>query len=443
MGRTEIPSHQVKDGGITRADLNTMTANYAVITKILSGASTGVLVKTSTGADAGTGDVTLEADITYLNTLYPNVTVSRAQNLFLATPASGGAGAASFRNISVSDVPILNQNTTGSAGSAPAGSLTGTSLASNVVSSSLTTVGTLANLTVTNTIGGSINGNAATATTLQNARTINGVSFNGSADITVTAAAGTLTGTVLKSTVVSSSLTSVGTLTSLSVSGAISGASLTATGAVTAGSVNLNAAYAKALFTGGTYTAEIYSDGANLIIANDQMIYLQSVAGAVLYAKGQKSGSDTWFEMMYNGSTRAKTVFGGFSVTGCGYFSNGIEVTGDVKATGDGYFFNSVSDMRLKKDFERMTPDYGIGIVRKTNPYWFTWLTGKKEGQRDFGFGAQEMEKILPEMVMNRPDGSLGLYYEHYTAILASAVQYLDERVIRLTNELEALKNAQ
>jgi len=95
----------------------------------------------------------------------------------------------------------------------------------------------------------------------------------------------------------------------------------------------------------------------------------------------------------------------------------------------------------LKKDFKRMTPDYGIGIVRKTNPYWFTWLTGKKEGQRDFGFGAQEMEEILPEMVMHRPDGSLGLYYEHYTAILASAVQYLDSRVADLTNELEKLKN--
>jgi hypothetical protein len=51
------------------------------------------------------------------------------------------------------------------------------------------------------------------------------------------------------------------------------------------------------------------------------------------------------------------------------------------------------------------------------------------------------MEKILPEMVMHRPDGSLGLYYEHYTAILASAVQYLDSRVAALTNELEKLKN--
>ena len=162
-----------------------------------------------------------------------------------------------------------------------ANALSGTVLAPAVVTSSLTSVGTLTNLTVTNTIAGSINGsvlwinstpapgdpfrtaisaasgnasislstglpelgstvswtfdttkitfpdtttqttaytgNAATATKLATARAINGVNFDGSAAITVTAAAGTLTGVTLNSTVVNSSLTSVGTLTSLAV----------------------------------------------------------------------------------------------------------------------------------------------------------------------------------------------------------------------------------
>lgn len=62
--------------------------------------------------------------------------------------------------------------------------------------------------TFSNTIVGSVNGNAATATALQNARTINGTSFDGTANIVVTAAAGTLTGTTLAANVVNSSLTS-------------------------------------------------------------------------------------------------------------------------------------------------------------------------------------------------------------------------------------------
>ena len=120
---------------------------------------------------------------------------------------------------------------------AAAGTLTGTTLANNVVTSSLTSVGTLASLTVTATITGSVSGNAGTATALQTARTINGVSFDGTANITVPAAAGTLTGTTLASNVVTSSLTSVGTLATLTVTAAI------------VGSITGNAATATALAT--------------------------------------------------------------------------------------------------------------------------------------------------------------------------------------------------
>ncbi len=113
---------------------------------------------------------------------------------------------------------------------ADAGTLTGTTLATNVVSSSLTSVGTLNNLSVTNPIAGSITGNAATATKLVASKNINGVAFDGSTDITVTADAGTLTGNTLASNVVNSNLTSVGTLSNLSVVGASTLASANITG---------------------------------------------------------------------------------------------------------------------------------------------------------------------------------------------------------------------
>ena len=70
-----------------------------------------------------------------------------------------------------------------------AGDLTGTTLASNVVASSLTSVGTLTALTVSGTISGDVTGaltgNASTATALATARSIGGVSFDGTADITL------------------------------------------------------------------------------------------------------------------------------------------------------------------------------------------------------------------------------------------------------------------
>lgn len=49
--------------------MNTATAGSAVILKLVDG-SFGIKISSSTGADAGTGDVVLKLDTTYLNTLY-------------------------------------------------------------------------------------------------------------------------------------------------------------------------------------------------------------------------------------------------------------------------------------------------------------------------------------------------------------------------------------
>ncbi len=194
-----------------------------------------------------------QAQITALDTAKANLS---------GAAFSGAVSATSFTGPLTGNV---TGNVSGSAGSVAASAITGTTLASNVVTSSLTAVGTIAtgvwqgtaiadtylatistagkvaNSATTaasantasaivardgsgnfsaGTITAALTGNASTATTLQTARTINGVSFNGSANITVAAAAGTLTGSTLAAGVTASSLTSVGTLTALAVSGA-------------------------------------------------------------------------------------------------------------------------------------------------------------------------------------------------------------------------------
>jgi hypothetical protein len=170
--------------------------------------------------------------------------------------------------------------------SASAGSLTGTTLASNVVSSSLTSVGTLANLTVTGTIVGSINGTAAKATALNGgaagnivyqsgtnttAFLANGTSgqvltSNGASIPTWTTpasgAANTLTGTTLASNIVTSSLTSVGTLANLTVTGTITGSvngsSASVINAVTFNNAGTGAA-SPSSFNGGSATTISYN----------------------------------------------------------------------------------------------------------------------------------------------------------------------------------------
>lgn len=100
---TTVNTRQVEDGTISRVDMNTTVSGRAVITKVISG-STGVVITNSTGTDAGTGDVTLGADITYFNTQYQNRTISQSQNTVWAAPSSG-SGVPTFRTLTASDVP--------------------------------------------------------------------------------------------------------------------------------------------------------------------------------------------------------------------------------------------------------------------------------------------------------------------------------------------------
>lgn len=133
---------------------------------------------TGSGTSSGTNTGDNSANSTYASDY-------RAANFVAGTNylAPNGSAAA------LTSFPTLNQSTTGSAASlttprtingvsfdgtanvtvtAAAGTLTGTTLASNVTASSLTSVGTLGSLTVTAPIAGSVTGNAATVTTNAN-----------------------------------------------------------------------------------------------------------------------------------------------------------------------------------------------------------------------------------------------------------------------------------
>jgi len=56
MTQTQIKSSQLLDEGVRRADINVSISGHALITKVLVGAG---LTEAHTGADTGTGDVTL------------------------------------------------------------------------------------------------------------------------------------------------------------------------------------------------------------------------------------------------------------------------------------------------------------------------------------------------------------------------------------------------
>lgn len=68
---TTIIGQQIRSGTICRSNLNTTNSGCSVLTRILiPSTNPGVLLVSSTGADTGTGEVTIDLNYTYLNTLF-------------------------------------------------------------------------------------------------------------------------------------------------------------------------------------------------------------------------------------------------------------------------------------------------------------------------------------------------------------------------------------
>lgn len=204
---------------LTALNASNISSGTLAIARIAAGSITDA--KLATISTAGkVADTALSSNVAKYTDASPTFTNGLTAPSFTGSLV-GNASTASKLQSSVNINGVAFDGSGAITVAADAGTLTGTTLASNVVSSSLTSVGTLANLTVTNPINGDITGNAATATALQHARTINGVSFDGTGNITITVDANNLTGTTLNSGIVNSSLTSVGTLSGLTATGTV------------------------------------------------------------------------------------------------------------------------------------------------------------------------------------------------------------------------------
>lgn len=96
MPATQVRTQQIGDGTVSRADLNTTVSGSAVIAKAVQGS---LMAFTSTGADAGTGDVTINIATLAANTIIANATSGVATPTAFAVNASSLVGRGAIGNI--------------------------------------------------------------------------------------------------------------------------------------------------------------------------------------------------------------------------------------------------------------------------------------------------------------------------------------------------------
>ena len=153
------------------------------------------------------------------------------------------------------------------------------------------------------------------------------------------------------------------------------------------------------------------------------------------------SGSGTTGPMAVFDSTSTRfRIASGTNKQGSGVTEHfAVEPDGDCHAEADFIAFSTtLSDARLKDDVQAI--DSALEKVSNLRGVTYTWNKGSREGQRDLGVIAQEIEAVLPEIVREKEmpllDGETykTVDYEKLTAVLIEAVK-------ELKAEVEALKN--
>ena len=172
---------------------------------------------------------------------------------------------------------------------------------------------------------------------------------------------------------------------------------------------------AKARF-GSSNDLEIYHDGTETFIHNNtddlniegDSIKLRSHSGEAYVI----CTADDKVELRYDNSKKLETT------------SAGVTVTGSLTATGN---ITAYSDERLKENVQ--TINDALGICGKLRGVSYTW---KKEQYKDVGLIAQEVEKVLPEVVWPVESGIKTVDYGRIVGVLVQAINELKAEVDQL-----------
>jgi hypothetical protein len=105
--------------------------------------------------------------------------------------------------------------------------------------------------------------------------------------------------------------------------------------------------------------------------------------------------------------------------------------------------YTTVSDGRLKTNVIPVTD--GLGIVNQLHPVFYDWDRSNPkasgfEDKHQVGFIAQEVEKVLPEVVNKGEDSYRSLEYGKIVSVVVAAVKELYNKVLGIDRELASVK---
>ena len=171
---------------------------------------------------------------------------------------------------------------------------------------------------------------------------------------------------------------------------------------------------------------------------------LQDIAGLATTDSGIIVGNGSNF-VLETGATMRTSLglgtasdvqFNDMQVDSLGVATAASGTSGEIRATNDITAFFS-SDVALKENIENISSP--MEKVQNLNGVLFDWKQDYIDGKggedgyfvrkRDVGVVAQDVEKVLPEVVGTRPDGVKAVKYDRLCALLIECVKDLQTQV--------------
>ncbi len=98
----------------------------------------------------------------------------------------------------------------------------------------------------------------------------------------------------------------------------------------------------------------------------------------------------------------------------------------------------SGSDKRIKKDIFPLTN--ALDKVKLLAPKSFHYIHQEETDPIQYGFIAQEVEAIYPDVVYTREDGTKGIAYQQFTSIAIEAIKEQETKIDDLQRQIDELK---
>lgn len=207
----------------------------------------------------------------------------------------------------------------------------------------------------------------------------------------------------------------------------------------------VNGALVSLINPSGNFETSFLSFGSNVIRSKASNFHLNySGAGMLhLYSNGTTTPTATLknenFGIGIQDPNEKLEVSGNIRITT--YNGGGLS---NAQIDNNGNIVRDASDARLKKN---ITPITGaLEKVTSMRGITYDWIDGRHGGKRDVGFIAQELERVVPEVVSQAVSGEKfkAVNYGHLTAVVVEGIkQFYDEFLFsrkKVNQEINSLK---